>query len=608
MSKLLSLILLLLFCQLATAQEGAVAAPAKPAVSAKAALREPALAVVGKALREMRETRLTTQRLSNQWKMAALLWPHDEKQARALFTETAANWQTLLEQMESSKAEPFNEGESSPLQELLRLRYEIAENWGEYDGAATLRFLRATRPLVQPYNSGNPQADEAESQMVELQVSQKMLRRDPKLALKTVQASIAKGEINAGHIAFLNQLKASDPAAASELARAIYGRLDAAAASKSHNAGYVAFQFLQYAHEALTAKGTAAAPPVSETEIRALVEILSKFALSISPEQLTLNNNYGSDYGNVQGTLSFLSQWDGLEKYAPGRQAELKARLADWQKFFQRGNPMQEYYEVIRTQPIAAATEKISQAPVAYRSMLYQYLANRATSEGNFDQARQLINEHITNPSERAAALSYVERATLEKTIGQDNLEASRAGIARLSSRAERLELLLQLAQQANEKGKKDVALKLLEEARQQLAPRPANQEQASSYFTLAAVYAEIAPARAFEIIETLTDQFNELCVAAERVDGFIGQTYDNGEFLMEGSLGYFAQRFPEVLAILAEKDFARTEKALSRFQRREVRVVAALAIGQTILSAEEKSSGTTNGPAAASVIEVRRH
>ncbi len=507
--------------------------------------------------------------------------------------------------MESSKAEPFNEGESSPMQELLRLRYEIAENWGEYDGAATLRFLRATRPLVRPYNSGNPQDDEDESQ-IELQVSQKMLRRDPKLALKTVQASISKGEINGGHIAFLNQLKASDPAAASELARTIYGRLDATAVSNNRNAGYVAFQFLQYAHEALTAKGTTTDPPVSETEIRALVEILSKFALSISPEQLMLNNNYSSDYGNMQGALSFLSQWDGLEKYAPGRQAEMKARLADWQKFFQRGNPLQEYYEVIRTQPIAAATEKISQAPVAYRNMLYQYLANRATSEGNFDQARELINEHITNPGERAAALSSVERAMLEKTIGQDNLEASRAGIARLGSRAERLELLLQLAQQANEKGKKDVALKILEEARQQLAPRPANQEQASSYFTLAAVYAEVAPARAFDIIETLIDQFNELCMAAERVDGFIGQTYDNGEFLMEGSLGYFAQRFPEVLAVLAEKDFARAEKALSRFQRREVRIVAALAIGQTILGEEEKSAGTTtNGPAA--VVEVRR-
>jgi hypothetical protein len=558
--------------------------PAAAATTEKAELRDKAWGLLDDAARELRGLQVSDYRARWQAQLAGLLWRRDEKQARALWGNAVEDWKTLWRK---AVEQPPDDAENAPdFHTYQQLRYEMARQWAQFDAPGALEFVGATRPLVEPYLDETGGAAHESSLLTA--IAAQVARQDPKAALKLARESLDKG-VRQEQINLLQQLKDLHRPSANEFARELYDKLKGADLLRNNTgAHYVAFNFLQFAHETLAKSGNGNEAPLSERDLRAYAASLVKTALSVSPDKF-LPNAFSQEYYNAHALISSLANWSELEKYAPGRTAEIKARADAWQQAFNRQNPWQEYYQFIGEKPVPEALEKIAAAPPEMRDALYSQLANKAANEGNLAQAQQIIRDNIKNQSARDNILRGLEQIQLNQAISKGETAAARSAIARLRSRQERLQALLQLAEQLNGQGKKNEALATLDEIRQLLPPRPATQNQLYFYFALAQTYSQYDAKHSFEMLETLLEQFNELCAAAERVDGFLGQTYREGEFLPNGSLGEFAQQLAQSLANLANKDFDRARKCVTRVQRPEVRVAAALAIGQTIVGGDEK-------------------
>jgi hypothetical protein len=566
-----------------TKSESAKAAPSN---AENAALRDEAAALLSAEARELRELRPTDYRLRWQTQMAALLWRRDEKEARALYAAAAADWQTLFRQTAERLSD--EEGDEADYSVYQQIRYDLAREWAQFDGVAALAFIRATRPLVEPYlTDANSQAQES---ALMADIAGHVARQDPKEALKLAQESLANG-VQQQQLALLQKLREKHPSVAQEFAGQLYSRLKETDLLNANGANYVAAGFLQQAHDALAQGGNKII--LNERDLRAYAAQVAKTALSVSPEKFS-PNGFSPETYNAYSLVSFLAGWEPLEKYAPGRRAELKARAEAWQRALNRHNPWQEYYERLQDKTLADALPIIADAPPEMRENLYLQAANKAAGEGRIEQARQVVNDYIKNPQSRDNALRGLEQAQLNFAVNQSDIAGQRAVIARLRSRQERFQALLQLANQFSNQQKNDDARAILEEARSLLPPRPVNQDQLYSYFALAQTYAAFDIKRAFDTLEPLLEQFNDLCVSAERVDGFLGQTYRNGEFLPNGSLGNYAQQIALTLSALAGKDFTRTRKLVTQLQRPEVRIAAALAIGQNILATEDGAEITS--------------
>ncbi len=584
--QLLGLILLLIFAVGAEGQPKAIT-DSSATTASKAEARDQVLALLGEAAREMRELRPSDYRIRWQTQMAGLLWRHDEKQARVLFDNAAADWRALFDKLPETVDEEAGNGPD--YSSHLQLRQELVRAWAQFDGVAALRFVRATRPLLEQYLTDDNILEQENSLLTE--IATQIAAKDPKEALKLARESLDKG-IQGQQINLLQKLKELHRPSANEFAQQLYEKLKQADVLKNNTTSQVAFGFLQYAHEALGSEGA----PLNERELRSYIAQLIKAALSVSPGKFT-PNGYSQEFYNANNICNFFSNWGELEKYAPGRGAELKARAEAWQRAFTGNNPWQNYYEVIQNKTTPEALEKLAAAPPEMRDNLYTQLAHKLAGEGNYEQARQIVNDNLKNAGSRDNTLRGLEQLQLNQSISKGDIAAARAGLTRLRSRQERFQALLQIAEQLKSTDKKADARVFLDEARQLLPSRPANQSQLYLYFALAQAYASDDNKKSFELLESLLDQFNELCVAAERVDGFLGQTYDNGEFQPNGSLGEFAQQISFTLAALVSKDMARARKCLARLQRPEVRITASLAIAENLLAANEDGKQVSSVP-----------
>jgi len=138
--------------------------------------------------------------------------------------------------------------------------------------------------------------------------------------------------------------------------------------------------------------------------------------------------------------------------------------------------------------------------------------------------------------------------------------------------------------------GDRKLALELLDEARKLINSPPANQKQIDALMQVAGAYALVELARAFELINPLIVQANEMIAAAALLDKFgSGQgLFKRGEMLLQHSFsaahGPYVQHLRK-LTSLARTDFERTETAVDGFQRDELRLLGRLLITQSVLS-----------------------
>ncbi len=117
--------------------------------------------------------------------VADLMWPRDEKRARALFD-------SLTKEVSAVRAS-LNPGEQRSMNQLGMIQQQrrtIIERMGQRDPEMALAFLRATRPPSSMTSRGNHYGSETN---IELQLAGLIAQKNPEQALKLARASLRKG-------------------------------------------------------------------------------------------------------------------------------------------------------------------------------------------------------------------------------------------------------------------------------------------------------------------------------------------------------------------------------------------------------------------------------
>jgi len=276
-----------------------------------------------------------------------------------------------------------------------------------------------------------------------------------------------------------------------------------------------------------------------------------------------------------------------LDTVVSGGTAAVQKKIAELNggAFDPRFRIAQQYEGTIATNPGGNITAVIDKAPPELKEQLYIQLAQREINNGDTARARQIINEHVTNPYQRQQALANLEQQEIVRAMNKGKVDEALRAIAGLRNPRERANRLAQIANQIGPGQKRASALILLEQARALVSPSPQAQDedQMRALFEIARAFARYDVKRAFEILDPLVDQVNDLCSAARTLEGFGPEYYDDDELNLENgnTVGNLATQMSTVLGNLALINFDRAKLASDRIRLPEVRLRAYLEISQ---------------------------
>jgi hypothetical protein len=518
---------------------------------------------------------------------ADLLWARDEKRARSLFREALEN----LRQATPKQSGRLSNEQRVAYQLFIQQRKETLQIVARRDPDLALELMRATRAPTppQPPFFGVGQSDE-ETRM-EQTLAVQVAANDPKRALAMAEESLSKG-LSFELLSLLGQLNDKNKDMAKQLATDIISKISSENLVTNQEAAWLAVVFLRMSARSeepgsflIGVSGGAKRPYVlDERQLRDLLEIITTAALVDSPNDVL---------------LAFLPQlMPEIEKRLPERVAALRRRiLSSGRKLEPQERVRIEYQELMEHGTIDALLEAAGKASDLAREVLYEQAAWTALyKENDAERARRIINEHIRDASRREQMLQDIERLSLWEAIRKEKIDEVRSRLSLIKTKEERAGVLVQLAYSAAARKDKKLALQLLEEARPLVSFKPKNDQQLYTVLQMTRVYALTEPARAYELIESLVDQANELLSAASVLNGFLipSGVFKKGEMVLPPGYSNVSMRFRQFgkeLGALALLNFERTKAAADKFQRNETRIMARLFIAQAVLS-EQLGSG----------------
>lgn len=554
--------------------------------------KEFALKLLDNAITEAQGLRVEENKVRNQAVGARLLWQHDEKRARELFrtllNQLASSLNTLNATLAPDGSQTTEVQQSSYRQTTLR--QAILRTVAERDPAFALELLRATR-LAAPA-SANPNSETTENAERELEVTlaKEIAARDPQRALKLAEESLQKG-LSYEAVNIVAQIAKQDRAAAQEFIVKILARI--------RRDGFTDDTAMSVAQQLITRtrvgketaqanSATAKAQPeylsiinVDEATRRRIVgDIAAELVESLRKATEEQQDRYQSLLLTVRALMP------EVERYAPNDSAWLKQKIAESGRGLSQSERVmadqQMQMQQLQTLPLDEAMTLAGRAAPDMREMYFSQLFWRALQEGETETARRIATDHVTTKEQRDSMLEMVERSELTEDTASGNTERAERRMATIGATGDdKLSLQIELARAASKKGDRKTVARLVEAMRPHLAGRAATMPQLEARLRVAALYADFAPERGFDIAEDAISQLNELLAASLVLNGFTQESFRDGELdLQEGQMwSEMLKTCGETLAALAAKDFARARNVSDRFDRAETRAVAHLYI-----------------------------
>lgn len=552
-------------------------------------LKSKGLSLLAEVAGTLDQIRLPHNRVRAQLQAAQLLWTSDEKLAGKLVAAAIEGVKEYLTQAGSDEQDYYQ-----TYAQATQLRHEVLQVLGSRDPEMALGFLRATNTLTSPDPGQNIHQRNQELQF-EVSLANQILARDPKRALQIAEDTLKRGYAFS-LLEVINRLRSTDPEAAVKLAKQIAAKLQGEKLLKNQEATNLALNLLRIAHSP-TRRGRT--PPskteialLSEQEYRDLFEKILAEGLSYSPPSRTA---YSPERDTAQNILNSLKSMSSeLAGFSAASIAAVEKKMMELNTATHPQNVRwQKYHETINSGSLEAGLEAVGQAPREMRDQLYQQLAQKAMRTGDFESAKQILKDHIANPSQLRQALSDLERHSIQIEASKGRIEEALRIISSMRTSKERAVVLSQIVNQIGPGQKRAAALSLLEQARGMVGSsvRVESQEEMSALLEIGRAFSRYDPKRAFEVVEPILDQFNAMSAAAFVLDGFGQQYYQDGELVMQNgnSVANAANQLMATLGSLAMVNFDRAKAGADRVERPEVRIGAYLAIAQQAISPSER-------------------
>jgi hypothetical protein len=253
-------------------------------------------------------------------------------------------------------------------------------------------------------------------------------------------------------------------------------------------------------------------------------------------------------------------------------------------------NVMFKYQNEIMSLHVDDALAAAARAPKEFQEHLYIQLANRVAAGGDTARAKQIVNENISNVYQRWQALKQIEQQDTHRAMSKGNIEEALRNIANIPTAEERASMINQVIDQIGQGQKRATALNYLEQARALFSPsvRAQGQAQMGALCAIAKVFARYDAKRAFEIVDPLVDQVNDLTDAARVLEGIAGDFYEQEElsFSNGNAVSGVAVQVTSAIGTLALINFDRAKLMSDRIKLPEIRLRAYFDIAQQALQA----------------------
>jgi hypothetical protein len=316
-------------------------------------------------------------------------------------------------------------------------------------------------------------------------------------------------------------------------------------------------------------------------------DLLQKLLAAVRSNSVSTSAPYSQERNSAQNILNSLTSMQPIvEKLAPGTSAEVAKR----NNLLATSNDpssgiRQKYADAVGNGSVEEALDAAGKAPEEMREQLYRQIAEKASATGNDDLAIQILTDHVANPVQRQDAIRNLRAMAFYRVLQKGSIEEAFGKLALVHSSSQRAQLLAELLSRIGTGQSKATALRLLETARAMYgaSTRAEDQMQMNTLLAFSSAYARIGSDRAFEVIQPLVDQLNEMSAAAVTLNGFGQQYYQDGELMLQNgnSVGNVASQLNLTIAQLASLDFDRAKKTAAGMQQPEVRLAAFLAIAQ---------------------------
>ena len=521
-------------------------------------------------------------RIRLQLQIAQILGRSNEKTAAKSAAAAAEGVKEYIAGIDALEEDYYQTYESA-----MQLRQEVVQVLGQYDVDAALAFLRATRTLATPAQRHNEWDREL---YLEMSLASQLTSKDPNRAVQLAEESLKKG-FSGGLLDVVARLRVSEPELASKLAKQIAAKLREEKLLKNNEASSLAVNLLRLAHAPVRRfqnSRTAApvkppTPLLSEEEYKDLFDKLLAEALAYKGPV----GSYSPERNSAQNILNTLKSMNSeMTAYAPSSVSAVEKRVVELNT---SGDPnsarWEKYQQQINTGTLEESLQSVAGAPSEMRDQLYQQVAQKAAAAGDLARARQIVKDHIVNPSQRQQALSQIEQQAIYLDASKGKIEEALRGLNNLRNSRERAMIISQIVNQIGPGMKRATAIELLEQSRNLVSSsmRAENQEQMTALVQIAAALSRYDSKRAFEIIEPLIDQFNEMTAAALILNGFGQQYFQDGEVALQNgsNIATMAGMLSQSLGALGRANFDRAKAGADRLQRPELRINAYMAIAQ---------------------------
>jgi hypothetical protein len=589
------------------------------------ALEKKAMVLLEQIVGEVQLLKLPENRIRVQTAAGDLLWKRNEERARSMFSLAA-----------DGVAEMMRSTDGNQQRSAAQLRQEVVLTAAQHDAVLAYQLLATTRSLTPITDTGNDFRRRGPDVNLEENLLARVAAIDPQLAAQKVDEALGKGQYPNTLAQVLAGLESQDKEAATKLTAKVIGKLQSENMLANMQAEMLALNLLRAgprpAHNAPNAMSGAPAvanqatantmgvPVLAESSFQDLMNTVIDAALRATPQ--TVNNqrggnnqrgrgNFGGAQIAVQGELTdgqieqqnarrLLAGLQGLlpqiDQYLPSRATAVRNKMTE---IGIGNNPRLAFNQMNSLMQQGSADSLLAAAPAAppqLQSRLYQQAAQKALDDGDVDRARQIANDHL-DVTTRDRVLQKIDFRLIAKKVEAENMDELRQTLGNLRSDDERVDLLLQLAAQAQwateeqkpalaAPGDSKLALKFLGEAQRLTNRRATSYQQFDQQLRVADAFASLDPARSFEVLDPGIAQLNELLSAAALLSGFEVNIFKDGELLLGGGsgLGEMVSRFGQELATLAKTDFARAESSANKFQLAEPRLYSQLAIVRNVL------------------------
>ena len=498
--------------------------------------------------------------------IAASLWAHDEKRARALFRLAEDDIKLGLQVVIGTP-----NGEHT-FQVFYKLREDTAERLAQLDPEMALAFLTDTFPLVEEHaglpSGGLLPSISQKEQQLQTRLMRRIGGRNSEVAVALARQSLRNGFSRE----LVSVLSKASKAESLELYKEVVNKLSDAELDNWQNA-----EFAQYLVERYTP------PAADQSTYRDLIHIVLTKMSEIGC------GNRRPEHDHLIGICTQMGELLPLmEKFYPAAAQRFKHWLPQDGSNISLRHGYAEVNEISETGTIDEVLSLTSKYP-EIEALIRRRAMLMAEAVGDLEKAEKIVTDYNGDPRVREDLNERVKSYKNRETSAEQEWTAAVKNVSNLPLQS-RSVLLLELAHNIALRDKA-TGLKALAQLSGMIDSLPPGKEQTVQQIVLAMSYCLAKSDRGFAIMEGLLPKLNELVAAGAKLDGYDARYLRDGEWNMtaEGATGNILTILATNAAYFAWCDFDRAVTLAGQFERSEIRMMAQLKLAQGILAGPPK-------------------